>query len=310
MNYEAVGRWMRHITLAVLFLMLVAACATSQWAIAWSAVPGRIGEPVSTVATTPLDASNPPDVRLAVLGDVGTGSQDEWETAALAAGAGENHPFDGLVLLGDNVYPSGDPDRLQATVFDPFDPILRRGTPLLPVLGNHDVKDGNAVGQAEALGMPGRWYATEMGPLLLVSLDSNLVDDMAQLRWLESTLAAGGTEWVIVTMHHPPFSAGYHGSDDDIQETWVPLFEAYGVDLVLSGHDHDYQRTVPINGITYVVSGGGARTRPTERAEFTAFAASTLHFVDITIWGERLELTAVNSNGAFDHVVIERSGSP
>lgn len=301
---------MRRITLVVIVLMLVAACATSQWAIAWSAVPGRIGEPVSTIATTPLDANNPPDVRLAVLGDVGTGSADEWETAALAAIAAASHPFDGLVLLGDNVYPSGDPNRLQATVFDPFDPILRQGTPLLPVLGNHDIMDGHAVGQVEALGMPGRWYATEIGPLLLLSLDSNLVDQMDQLRWLESTLTAGTAEWVIVTMHHPPFSAGYHGSDDDIQEAWVPLFEAHDVDLVLSGHDHDYQRTVPINGVTYVVSGGGARTRPTEQADFTAYAASTLHFVDIAIWGEHLELTAVNAGGAFDHVVIDKSGSP
>jgi 3',5'-cyclic AMP phosphodiesterase CpdA len=290
--------------------MLVAACATSQWAVAWSAVPGRIGEPVSTIATTPLDANNSPAVRLAVLGDVGTGSEDEWETAALVATAAASQPFDGLVLLGDNVYPSGDPTRLQATVFDPFDPILRQGTALLPTLGNHDIMDGHAAGQVEALGMPGRWYATEIGPLLLLSLDSNLVHNADQLRWLESTFAAGGAEWVIVTMHHPPFSAGYHGSDDDIQETWVPLFEAHGVDLVLSGHDHDYQRTVPINGVTYVVSGGGARTRPTERADFTAFAAATLHFVDIAIWGERLELTAVSSSGAFDHVVIDKSGSP
>ena len=80
------------------------------------------------------------------------------------------------MLLGDNVYPNGDPARLGATVFEPFAPVLEAGADLLAVLGNHDVQDANAAGQVTRLGMPGRWYATEVGPVLFLGLDANLAD--------------------------------------------------------------------------------------------------------------------------------------
>jgi 3',5'-cyclic AMP phosphodiesterase CpdA len=246
-----------------------------------------------------------PSVRLAVLGDVGTGDTAEWGTARLVAAAAASDPFDALILLGDNVYPNGDPARLEATVFEPFDPILRQGTALIPVLGNHDVRNGNAAGQVETLGMPGRWYATEIGPLLIVALDSNLVDDPGQLQWLESTLENTTAEWTLVAMHHPAYSAGYHGSTASVQDHWVPLFETYGVDIVLAGHDHDYQRSNPINGTTYIVSGAGSKTRPTDRADFTAYSASVLHWVDIGVTGDGIDITASSADGPFDHTTID-----
>jgi hypothetical protein len=110
-------------------------------------------------------------------------------------------------------------------------------------------------------------------------------------------------------MHHPAYSAGYHGSNKDVQETWVPIFERYDVDLVLSGHDHDYQRTEPIQGVTYIVSGGGSKIRPTDRAEFTAYAASVLHFLDIGVWEDRIEVTAHSADGAFDRTVIDKTNT-
>lgn len=278
------------------------ALAAMRWEVVWGAAPGRVGAPSVTIALdTPPDSSKPA-ARLAVLGDVGTGDANEWATAGLVTDAASRNPIDALVLLGDNVYPDGDPDRLGATVFGPFGKILEKGTALLPVLGNHDVE--NAPGQIAALDMPGRWYATEIGPTLIIGLDSNLVDDRDQLRWLESTLAGNESPWVIVTMHHPAYSAGYHGSTEDIQKRWVPVFERYGVDLVLAGHDHDYQRTKPIVGVTYIVSGAAARTRPTDRASFTAYAASVLHYLDIAIWGDRIEVTAYSAAGPFDHFTL------
>ena len=205
--------------------------------------------------------------RLAVLGDVGTGDANEQSIADLVAATVGEDPYDALVLLGDNVYPAGDPARLDDTVFNPFSAVLDDGTVLLPVLGNHDVLLGHANGQVEALGMPGRWYSTVVGPATFIGLDSNLVQSQAQTDWLESTLDGADTPWVIVAMHHPAYSVGVHGSTEQVQKRWVPLFEKYGVDLVLAGHDHDYQRTMPINGVTYVVSGGGSRARPTGDAD-------------------------------------------
>ncbi len=102
-----------------------------------------------------------------------------WATADLVTEAAASQLFDGLVLLGDNVYPNGDPERLDATVFEPFATILDQGTSLLPVRGNHDIQDGHAAGQVDTLGMPGRWYSTQIGPMLLIALDSNLFGSLS-----------------------------------------------------------------------------------------------------------------------------------
>src|SRR5688572_28977977 len=85
-------------------------------------------------------------------------SRRERRTAAAMVTAGEGDPYDVLLLLGDNVYPSGDPTRLPETVFGPFQSVLDDGAKLLAILGNHDVMDGHADAQVAALGLPGRWY--------------------------------------------------------------------------------------------------------------------------------------------------------
>lgn len=98
---------------------------------------------------------DPPRVRIAAAGDIGIGDREERETAhAMASLPGR--PYDALVLLGDNVYPSGDPNRLDATVFGPFNDILDQGATLVAALGNHDVQYGNGPAQVDALGLPGR----------------------------------------------------------------------------------------------------------------------------------------------------------
>ena len=94
---------------------------------------------VVPITTTAAPRGERPSLRLAVVGDVGTGDGYEWATAGLVAEAASAGPFDGLILLGDNAYPDGDPERLADTVFDPFGPVIDAGAALLAVLGNHDV---------------------------------------------------------------------------------------------------------------------------------------------------------------------------
>jgi 3',5'-cyclic AMP phosphodiesterase CpdA len=215
----------------------------------------------------------------------------------------ESRPFDALILLGDNVYPDGSPTRLQTTVFEPFAPLLGDGTRVFAVLGNHDVQQDHADGHAAALGMPGRWYAEHLGPMLFVGLDSTEPRDPDQLKWLEDTLAAATEPWRIVALHHPPYSAGQHGSDKDVRDAFAPLFARYGVQLVLAGHDHDYQRSEPIDGVTYIVSGGAATLRPTGRAGFTAVSWSTYHFLDIAVWADHLIVRAIGHDQLVHDVV-------
>jgi 3',5'-cyclic AMP phosphodiesterase CpdA len=254
----------------------------------------RKGSPTHTVAWEPLP-TNDQMLHLAVLGDVGDSGSRLQTTATAVDRIDAVQPLDGLVLLGDNVYPKGDPAGLRATVFGPFARVLRHA-PLHAILGNHDVMRGHGDDQAAALGMPGRWWARHLDDVLLIGLDSTMADDADQAAWLTDTLAGANETWRIVLLHHPPYSAGYQGSSMDARRAFAPLFERFGVQLVLSGHDHDYQRSRPINGVTYVVTGGAAGTRRTGTADFTATSFSWHHFVEIGVYPDRIVVRAVNQD--------------
>jgi 3',5'-cyclic AMP phosphodiesterase CpdA len=255
----------------------------------------RKGSPTHTVAYAPYDPS--PPVHLAAAGDIGDSGSRIDATGAAVASLGRSDPYDALILLGDNVYPSGDPAGLAKTVFEPFKGVLDQGTDLLAIVGNHDAMGGNAEPQMRALGMPGLWWSRTIGNVLIVGLNSNDADNPDQLAFLERTLARSDARWKIVALHHPPYSAGYQGSSVHVREVFAPLFAEYGVQLVLSGHDHDYQRSKPIDGVTYIVSGAAAGTRRTGEASFTAVSFSWHHFLDIAAFPDRLVVRAVNQDG-------------
>jgi acid phosphatase type 7 len=111
-----------------------------------------------------------------------------------------------------------------------------------------------------------------------------------------------------VYLHRPPFSSGEHGSNLAVREAFVPLFERHRVPLVFAGHDHDYERTIAINGVTYVVTGGGGRgTRPVGASPFTAFSESTLHFIAASVSDSALVLHAIDATGqTFDSLQLTR----
>ena len=262
----------------------------------------------SATNTEPLPTFGPgeaPLLRIAAAGDVGSGGDRARRTADAIAEAGSAHSYDELLLLGDNVYPVGDPDLLADRVFDPFAPVLDQGTGLLAILGNHDVKSGRGDEMMAELGMPGRWWAERNGDVLVIGLDSTTPDDQDQLDWLAATLESSTARWTVVALHHPPYSAGYQGSSLDVRAAFTPLFERYDVDLVLSGHEHDYERSKPINGVTYVVSGGAAETRRTGKDDFTVVAVSWHHFVEIDVFSDRMIVRAVNQKlRMFDEFVL------
>ena len=288
-------------------LLLALALAAAAGATAVAAAAGAPGVPAwfadeapSAVASAPVPpVQGNPRARLAVAGDTGTGGAAQHRTARRMALEGRGRPYDALVLLGDLVYEDGEVELVDDVVLEPFAPVLDEGAQLVPVLGNHDHHSGEQEQILRALGRTSPWYAAEVGPVQVVVLDSNRVDEAAQTQWLRRRLAAAsraGT-WTVVAMHHPPFSAGRHGSDEDVRRRWVPLFEQYGVPLVLAGHDHDYQRSRVLDGVTYVVSGAGAKLRPTGREDFTAVSSSTLHFLDLLVHDDRLVGRAIDHSG-------------
>lgn len=291
-------RWTRRrmvvVALAVLLVVAAVVAVPYRRQIA-SYLTHWKGSPTHTEAYVPFPADDPPALHLAVLGDIGDSGSRLLATAAAVARLDHLEPYDELLLLGDNVYPSGDPAVLPDVVFNPFAPVLEDRAELLAVLGNHDVSHGDE--QLEALGMPGHWWSVERHGVLIVGLDSNIVDDPEQRAWLEETLRASTAPWKVVALHHPPYSAGYQGSNEAVRDAFSPLFERYGVQLVLSGHDHDYQRSEVIRGVTYVVTGAASGTRRTGEASFTAVSFSWHSFVDIGVYPDRMIGRAVNQSG-------------
>ena len=262
------------------------------------------GSPRTTHALVAWPPDNAPLARFAAVGDIGYAGGRLDATADAVTRAHSLNRFDALLALGDNVYREGDPAGLQATLFGPFAPVLRDAR-LLAIVGNHDVLDGHREAQIERLGMAGPWWSATVGPVLVVGLDSTQPANEEQRAWLERTLSQATQPWRVVLLHHPPYSSGYQGSNLAVRARFAPLFERYGVQLVLSGHDHDYERSKPIHGVTYVVSGAASETRRSGRSEFTAFSTSWHHFTTVDVFADRLVVRAVNQDvRVFDEVTI------
>lgn len=242
-----------------------------------------------------------PLVHLTATGDTGTGNASERRTVSAMRRASARDPYDAVLLLGDIVYGRGDPRRLRRTVLRPFRPLTRQGAELVPALGNHDVALGEGRVIMRRLGHRHRHYAERVGPVRVVVLDTNHVT-VRQTRWLRRHLRRhpAWARWTIVTLHGPPYSAGLHGSNLRVRHRWSPIFRRFHVPLVLAGHDHDYQRSHRIHGVTYVVSGGGAEKRPTGRRSFTAKSRSVRHFLDLEVFRDRIRVRALRRDG---HVV-------
>ena len=261
--------------------------------------------PPETGLTTapPSPDTNTPLVRLAVLGDAGTRESMQRRVAAQVAAADRvGRPFDALLVTGDLIYEDGDADLTDASVIRPYAATFTKPE-IIAALGNHDTESDEGDEIMQRLGRSGPVYTQDVGPIRVISLDSNDVDSN-QTRWLDGVLSQPrpASSWVIAVMHHPAFSSGEHGSEDSVRRAWVPLFARHGVNLVLAGHDHDYERSKPQNGVTYIVSGGGgAELRDVGRSSFTAMSAKRHHFVDLNVFADRIEGRAVDVNGtAFD----------
>lgn len=243
-------------------------------------------------------------MRIAAVGDSGTGDANQYAVADLIGLGDTEADFDVLTILGDMIYEDGDPDLIDERILTPYAGTLDGDTMLIPVLGNHDVRMGLGDTIMDELGAPGAWYSHREGGVLLIVLDSNRPNNATQLAWLEAELAAADDQWIVVAMHHPMYSSGSHGSSLDVRNAWKTLFETHGVDLVLAGHDHDYQRQEVINDITYIVSGGGAKLRDAGSASFTLVAEKVLHYVEIDVTDEVLEATAHGVSGTVDQFSI------
>jgi hypothetical protein len=171
-----------------------------------------------------------------------------------------------IALLGDTVYESGSPPEYRAC-FDPsWGPMRSR---IRPAVGNHEYHLDEASGYfgyfGEAAGEAGKgWYSYDLGAWHVVVLNSNCGPDVEcwagseQYAWLESDLAAFDGDCLLAYWHHPRWSSGRHGSSDWVGPFWDAVREA-GADIVLSGHDHTYER-LRVDGVRQFVVGTGGKS--------------------------------------------------
>jgi 3',5'-cyclic AMP phosphodiesterase CpdA len=225
----------RHLAPAVPLAILLAA------AVAFDSVPaGERQEPVGLLA----------------VGDFGVGGSRQKALGAAIRRFEARNPADVLVTLGDNDY-TAKPAAFSANWAAAFDWLVAAGIPVAGTLGNHDVKVDRGRYEFQTLGMPGPFYRRRVGDVELFLLDSN-APTWNQTRWLHRALAVSTARWKIAVFHHPAFTCGAYRAHALVRSRWVPLLERYRVRLVLSGHDHNYQRFAPRRGVTYIVHGGGS----------------------------------------------------
>ncbi len=217
----------------------------------------------ATPTPTPVPASPTPwqpTVRFAVIGDFGYAGLAEAAVARLV----HSWQPDFILTVGDNNYPDGVEDTVQANVLQYYGDDIRAGR-FYPALGNHDWHEGHITAYLRYLRPPGgrRYYDFAVGPVHIFVLDScgqepdGITADSAQARWLREGLAAAREPWKIVVLHHPPYSSARHGSTKALQ--WP--FAAWGAQAVIAGHDHVYERIMR-DGIVYLVDGLGGVPGP------------------------------------------------
>lgn len=243
--------------------------------------------------------------RFVAFGDSGTGGPGQRAVLAQI----RTVPFDFIVHTGDVAYSEGTLPELETEHFAVYRDVLSK-FPSFMSYGNHDDRSGGAYRSVFSLPTNGgpdaveRRYSFNWGDVHFVALDTTRINS-AQAAWLDRDLTENHLPWVVAFAHEPPFSSGAHGPNRAFQATFTPVLERHHVNLVLSGHEHDYERFKPINGVHYVVTGGGGKTRPVGRGANTAFSESVLHFVYVETQNSTLGLHAIDATGReFDSLVL------
>jgi hypothetical protein len=262
-----------------------------------SGPPPALTQEAAAALSLPLEEGS---LRFAVIGDSGTGDEAQYETARLLTEWHAAFPFELVLMLGDNIYGRDDPRDYRRKFEEPYRALLDAGVKFYASLGNHDDPRQRFY---EHFNMNGRRYYTVKAPrgdVRFFALDSNYVDK-EQLAWLEKELAASGSDWKICFFHHPLYSSGKkHGPSEELRAALEPLFVEHGVDVVLQGHEHFYERIAPQNEIHYFISGAAGKLRRSNirRSDITARGFDQdLHFILMEVAGDELHFQTVSRGG-------------
>ena len=304
-----------------------------------------------------------------ILGDCGTGNANQAAVRDAYHNYIGNTHTDMILLLGDNAYNSGTDTEYQGAIFDIYTSKLKNSM-VWSCPGNHDYYAQSGLNadyydiftfptSGEAGGLASnteKYYAFDYGNIHIISLDShdeNRDVGSPMLTWLENDLAATMQEWVVVIFHHPPYTKGSHNSDTegrliDMRENVLPILENYGVDLVLSGHSHSYERSKLVQGhygvsgtysaathdidggdgrsdgdgtyqqnsseegVVYIVTGSAGKISSMQDTHpVMYYSVSRLGSTILEVNGEQMDVKFLNSNGVVeDYLTILQNGIP
>jgi len=238
--------------------------------------------------------------KFAVLGDFGTGDKAQYQLAEQMFAVYKKFKYDSVMLVGDNLYGAQRPQDFRSKFEVPYKPLLDAGVKFYASLGNHDAREQRYY---KPFNMEGQLYYTfsPRPDIRFFALESTYPVP-EQFQWLEKELKASGSDWKIAFFHHPLYSSGdRHGSDIRLREVLEPLFLKYNVSVVLTGHDHFYERVKPQKGITYFVTGSGGQLREGNIDRQSGLTASGFDtdqaFMVAEIVGDQMYFNAVSRTG-------------
>ncbi len=242
---------------------------------------------------------NPNSVRFAIIGDMGTGEAPQYDIAGKMNATREIFHFEFVVTVGDNIYGGHSQSDYHNKFELPYKLLLDSGVQFYAALGNHDspsekfYKPFNMNGQ--------QYYTFKKGNVQFYALDSNYMET-GQLAWIEKELQNSTADWKICYFHHPLYSsAAFHGPSIELRHALEPLFVKHGVQLVLAGHEHVYERTKPQQGITYFTQGSSGELRKGNLRKTDVTAAGfdqDRSFTLVEVSGDELNFQTISRTGA------------
>ncbi len=238
-------------------------------------------------------------VKFVVIGDTGTGTEQQNELADILLSSRITFPYEFVLMMGDNLYGGEKPGDYKAKFEDVYRQVIDQKVKFYAALGNHDE---NAQRFYEHFNMNGKeYYRFTEGNAAFYALNSNYMDKK-QIDWLESELSKDTSTWKIAFFHHPPYSSGgKHGSDTQLRKVVEPIFLKHGVNVVLAGHEHFYERLKPQKGIYYFISGAGGKLREGDVKDNSPLTAKAydkdMSFMLLEIVDNQLHFQVINRTG-------------
>lgn len=254
----------------------------------------------------PLPPPEPivPTVGIILVGDTGTGEPEQYAVGEAMKEWCDKQKCDFGLLLGDNIYEDGVDSKDDKQFYTKFErPYKDLKFKFYPALGNHDAKGKwryEIQYRSPRWEMRGRFYKLQFPDIDIFALDTNafsvLQSDSSQLEWIEQELKASKAKWKIVYGHHPIYSYGMHGPTKSLQYRILPLMKKYGSQFYVAGHEH-HKQLIEIDGITHIISGAGAKQRPSTGGKYSKFHSSALGFAYLEIKGDKANLKFIDVKG-------------